>query len=142
MENSIRAVSVERAKVYGMLYVMLNLFNVILFYATTFLIIATPDQRMRAYTLLWLSSLLIAVVAVEMLRALFVAGANPLAISFIGCINVFFVAMQLAVYADIMVFDIADTPIALLLLYLLLASIGVAIMIVWMIMKYMKARKD
>ncbi|MFW9920172.1 MAG: hypothetical protein ACFFED_11265 [Candidatus Thorarchaeota archaeon] len=142
MEESIRVSSIERAKVYGMIYSILNIFNVILFFSTSLLMIATPDQRLRAFTLMWLSALLIAVVAVEMLRSLYSAGANPLALSIIGAINIIFVGMQLAVYADIMVYDIMDTPMVLLIVYLILATVGVLVLILWMVMMYIKHRKQ
>lgn len=141
MEDSERLSAMERAKVFGIIYSILNIFNVILIFSTSLLIVATADQRLRAFTLMWLSALMIAVVAVEMLRALYAAGGNPISLSILGLLNIFFVGMQLAVYADIMVYDVTDTPILLLILYLIVAAVGALIFVVWMLWKYSKERK-
>ncbi len=135
------SVSIERAKVYALIYAILIIFNGILFFSTGYLITATADMRMRAFTLMWIGTLIIALVVVEMFRSLYDSGGNPLALSLLGILNVIFVGMQLAVYADIMVYDVADTPIALLILYLIIASVGILIMCTWMIWKYAKSRK-
>ncbi len=141
MEDRERVSGMERAKVFGIIYSILNIFNVILIFSTSLLIVATADQRMRAFTLMWISALMISVVAVEMLRALYSSGGNPLSLSIIGILNIFFVGMQLAVYADIMVYDVADTPISLLIVYLIVAVVGVLVFIAWMIWKFSRERK-
>lgn len=141
MEEHTRLAS-DRAKVYALLYSILNIFNAIIFFSTSYLLTATSDQRLRGFTLMWISALMIAVVSIEMLRALFEAGGNPLTISLIGVLNVAFVGMQLAVYADIIVYDVIDTPLALLIIYLILAAFGVLVLVIWMTWKYIRHRKQ
>ena len=142
MRNENKATPIQLAKVLSMLYGFLCVFIAIVFFSTGWMSSNTADQRFRAFFLVWIAGMMTIPIVLELLRSLFKSGMNSLAVISIGILNIPFVAMILAVYADLIVDDIADTPILLIVIYLGFAIIGTLSVIFWMIWMFVKGRKS
>jgi hypothetical protein len=132
--------ALQHAKIMGLLYAVLILFMVLLMFSSAYIVLNTPDVRLRAFTLAWIASLMIGLVCLQMLKCMYHSGINPLTLSLFGFLNVVFVGLQLAVFADILVSDIADTPILMVVLFLTFAIFGTVFLTGWMIWSWMKSR--
>ncbi len=139
LEN--KAKPIQHAKVMGMLYGVLTIFLAVLFFSTGWIASNTVDQRLRAFTMVWVVGLFTLLVCLEMIHYLFNSGMNPLGLALLGILNIAFIGLVLAVFADLIVFDIADTPIALVVVYLAISIIGTLIVILWMFWGFIRARR-
>ncbi|MFW9954227.1 MAG: hypothetical protein ACFFD3_06715 [Candidatus Thorarchaeota archaeon] len=141
MTNHAKENAVQHAKIMAMIYVALSLFMALLYFASGWISTGTIDMRTRAFTLGFVAALMLALVGFQMLKCLFHSGLNPVTISLFGILNVLFIAMQLAVLADFTVPDSPELPITLVVFYLMLASIGIIVLILWMAWSWMKERR-
>lgn len=136
------AAPIHKAMLFGILFAALNLFNAFLFYSAAWMSSMGLDERLHLFELIWTSSLLIFLVGAEMLRNLGDAGGNPLVLALVGVLNVVFIGMQLAVFADIVVPGITDIPVTLVVIYFVLASIGTIVVIGWIIRTWINSRRS
>ncbi|MCK5240537.1 MAG: hypothetical protein KAR33_13355 [Candidatus Thorarchaeota archaeon] len=141
MQDDVKSTPLQHAMLMGMIYGFLILFVVLLYFSTGWMLTSHVDFRLRAFILAWIAGIMIILVGLQMLKCLFHSGLNPITLSSFGFLNVAFVGMQLAVYADLVVSDVTDTPVALVVMSLLIGCIGTFLLVLWMVWAWMKARR-
>ncbi len=140
MNNEIKATPIQHAKVLAMLYGSICIFIAIVFFSTGWMLSNTAEQRLRAFTLVWIAGLMTIPIFLELLRSLFKSGMNSLVVASMGILNIAFVSMILVVYADLIVYDIADTPILMVIIFLGLESLFMLLVAMWMAWMFWKGR--
>ncbi len=131
----------ERAKVFSLLYAVMVVFDAILIFSSPYFAMDNADARLRAFILMWISTLMTVIIMLELLRTLYECKSNVFFLFAVGLLNVFFVAFHLVVFADKIASDLTESTIPLLVVLLLVGFAGLAILAVWIIWSYIRIRK-